>query len=135
MPKFSKRSISNLEGCHPVLQALAHEAIKHSDFTVICGFRGKEDQMKAYASGASSLKWPRSKHNQTPAMAFDAIPYPFISWSGEAAEASFEAMGDAILDAWQKLPQSLTGGYSLHWGGTWKMRDMPHFEIREIKTS
>jgi peptidoglycan L-alanyl-D-glutamate endopeptidase CwlK len=130
MPKFSKRSLSNLNTVHPILKELAQEAIKTFDFTVICGHRGKEDQAKAYASGASSLKWPRSKHNSLPSMAFDAIPYPFVGWAGEASEASFEAMGDAVLDAWEKLPQSLTEGYSIHWGGAWKMRDMPHFEIR-----
>ena len=130
MPKFSKRSLSNLESCHAILQALAHEVIKNFDITIIEGHRGKAKQMEAYASGASSLKWPKSKHNILPSLAFDAIPYPFVSWSGEAAEASFEAMGDAVLDAWQKLPQSLTEGYTLTWGGTWKMRDMVHFEIR-----
>jgi peptidoglycan L-alanyl-D-glutamate endopeptidase CwlK len=133
MPKFSKRSLDNLSTCHPILQALAHEAIKHCDFTVIEGHRDEGKQLQAYMLGHSKVKWPRSKHNQLPSMAFDAIPYPFLGWSGEASEASFEAMGDAMLDAWQKLPQSLIKGYSLHWGGTWKMRDMPHFEIREIK--
>ena len=132
MPKFSKRSLSNLNTVHSILQALAHEAIKVYDFTVIEGHRDEGKQMQSYLMGHSTLKWPKSKHNSFPSLAFDAIPYPFLGWSGDAADAEFEAMGDAVLDAWQKLPQSLTEGYSLQWGGHWsRFVDKPHFQLNK----
>ena len=132
MYKFSKRSITNLATCHPILQVLAQEAIKTFDFTVIEGHRNKQKQMEAYASGASGLKWPRSKHNSLPSLAFDVLPYPFPGWSGDASDAAFEAMADALFEAWEKLPQSLTEGYTLSWGGHWsRLVDKPHFQIEQ----
>ncbi len=131
MPKFSKRSISNLETCHPVLQALAHETIKYFDFTVIEGHRSKAKQMEAYANKTSKLKWPRSKHNQMPSEAFDALPYPFPGWEGMEAKAAFQAQAEAILAAWDRLGD-ITAGWRLvsahvSWG--W---DSPHFQIERL---
>lgn len=83
MPKFSKRSLNNLAQCHPNLQKIAHEAIKEFNFVVICGHRNKADQNKAFDGGFSKVRWPNSKHNKTPARAFDACPYP-IKWEARA---------------------------------------------------
>jgi peptidoglycan L-alanyl-D-glutamate endopeptidase CwlK len=128
MYKFSKRSLSNLATCHPLLQALAQEAIKTFDFTVIEGHRNKAKQMEAYANKTSKLKWPRSKHNKMPSEAFDAIPYPFPGWSGTQSKAAFQAQAEAILAAWEALGDQ-TAGWKLtsahvSWG--W---DSPHFQI------
>lgn len=76
---WSKRSKDNLAECHPDLQRLAAAIDARLDIEVICGYRGKADQDKAYASGNSKLKFPKSKHNKTPALAFDACPNP-INW-------------------------------------------------------
>src|SRR6185503_4741406 len=81
--KFSKRSLKNLAQCHPDLQKIAHEAIKEFDFVVICGHRGEKEQNEAYDNGYSKLRYPKSKHNKTPALAFDACPYP-IDWEARA---------------------------------------------------
>ena len=131
MYKFSKRSLFNLDSCHPILKALAAEAIKTFDFTVICGHRDKAKQMEAYANKTSKLKWPRSKHNQWPSQAFDAIPYPFPGWSGTQSKAAFQAQAEAILAAWEALGDQ-TAGWELtsahvSWG--W---DSPHFQIEKI---
>lgn len=77
---FSKRSLKEIETCHPDLQKILHEAIKYFDFAVTCGHRGKEDQNRAFAEGKSKLKWPNSKHNKVPAMAVDCAPFP-IDWN------------------------------------------------------
>jgi hypothetical protein len=57
---FSRRSKKNLETCEIPLQTLATKALATSpiDFTIICGYRGKKDQDKAFSSGASKLKFP-----------------------------------------------------------------------------
>ena len=125
MPRFSKRSLSNLRTCEPVLQALANEAIKHYDFTVICGHRGKEDQQKAKASGASKLSFPNSRHNSWPSLAFDAVPWP-LDWKDIAA---FKAMQKAIVASWEALDDDVKKGWKLTCGADWKMRDYPHFQV------
>jgi len=120
MPSFSKRSIDNLDSCHPDLRKVAHEAIKHFDFTVICGHRGKAEQNKAFAEGKSKLKWPDSKHNKTPSMAMDCVPHP-LDWSDTQ---SFHAMAKVMKAAAKKL------GVTMRWGGDFKnFFDGPHFEV------
>ena len=79
MPKFSRLSISKLVTCHTDLQELCYEAIKHVDFSIICGFRGEAEQNEAYHNGYSKLEYPFSSHNSDPARAIDVIPYP-VDW-------------------------------------------------------
>lgn len=120
MPTFSKRSLDNLAQCDARLQKVAHEAIKHFDFVVTCGHRGKTAQNEAFAKGNSKLKWPDSLHNKKPSLAFDAAPYP-IDW---ADVKRFDRMG-AVMKAAAK-----TVGVKIVWGGDWKsFKDRPHFEV------
>lgn len=128
MPKFSARSLKNLEQCHPLLQLLMYEAIKVTDFSVICGFRGEREQNEAYDRGNSKLKWPQSKHNQTPSLAVDIVPYP-IDWNDERR---FRTLGTVVKEIWAQLPEEKKEGWSLSWGGDWKtFKDFPHFELRK----
>jgi len=120
MYKFSKRSTDNLASCHPDLRKVAHECIKTFDFTVIQGHRGKADQDKAFAEKKSKLKWPNSKHNKTPSLAFDAVPFP-LDWNDKKA---FDTMGKHMKDAAKKV------GVKIIWGGDFKsFYDGPHFEL------
>ena len=63
MPELNQRSRDKLSTCHPDLWVLAEEAAKHMDFIIVCGYRDKKDQSKAYAGGYSNALWPDSKHN------------------------------------------------------------------------
>jgi len=62
MAEFSKKSLTKLETCHPDLQILANEAIKHMDFSIVWGYRNKEQQDKCFQNG-TGVAWPTSKHN------------------------------------------------------------------------
>lgn len=73
---YSGRSITNLNTCHPKLQLLMLEAIKHRDISVIEGHRGEEKQNEYFQAGKSKKQWPDSKHNKLPSLALDAIPCP-----------------------------------------------------------
>jgi hypothetical protein len=75
MPKFGANSQKHLGTLHPDLQKVMVEAIKHFDFAITCGHRGKDDQDKAVAEGKSQTKWPTSKHNSLPSRAVDVAPY------------------------------------------------------------
>jgi peptidoglycan LD-endopeptidase CwlK len=127
---FSRRSKKNLEACEIPLQTLATKALATSpiDFTIICGYRGKKDQDKAFSSGASKVKFPNSKHNKWPALAFDAVPYP-LDWHDIK---SFQELGDHIIETWGSMTDEEKMGFDLSWGGTWKsFKDYPHYELRK----
>jgi peptidoglycan LD-endopeptidase CwlK len=127
---FSRRSKKNLETCEIPLQTLATKALATSpiDFTIICGYRDKKGQEEAFASGASKLKFPNSKHNKWPALAFDAVPYP-LDWHDIK---SFQELGDHIIETWGSMTDEEKMGFDLSWGGTWKsFKDYPHYELRK----
>ncbi len=80
MPSYSERSKFILDTCHPDLQKLMNEVIKHVDCSILEGHRDEERQKRLYKNGRSKVIYPNSKHNSYPSMAVDAIPYP-IDWA------------------------------------------------------
>jgi peptidoglycan L-alanyl-D-glutamate endopeptidase CwlK len=135
MPNFSQRSLDRLNTCHPDIQAVMHEAIKHFDFTVLSGFRSPKEQLELYKQGREFKdgKWVKvgktvtnvdginvkSNHNYSPSRAVDIAPYP-IDWDDIER---FEQMAAVVMDCANKL------GIKLTWGGNWRMKDYPHFEL------
>lgn len=122
MYKFSKTSLDKLETCHPDLTRLMIAALNSSpmDFSVICGYRNKEDQNKAFDKKTTTLKYPESKHNKIPSMAVDIAPYP-INWNDID---SFKQLGEYV----KKVAKDLD--ISIWWGGDWKsFKDYPRFEL------
>ena len=118
---------------HPDLQRVLDEAIKHRDFTLICGHRNEHDQNEAFASGRSKLKYPASKHNKIPSEAVDLAPWfkdpPHIRWDKieEFASLTGFIMGIAA-----------SMGIMLRSGGDWdgdgdhhdqSFMDWPHLEL------
>jgi len=135
MPKFGRRSLGNLSECHPDLQVLAREAIKLIDFTIIEGYRGKEEQDRAFFKKHSKLRFPQSKHNQTPSLAFDIIPYPFNGWENRE---DFYYRAGFILAVARQLYEQGKITHIVRWGGDWDrdddlydqtFMDLPHFEL------
>ena len=142
MPKFGRRSREQLETCHTDLQTLFNTIIKEVDCSVVCGYRNKEDQDKAVASGNSKAVFPEGKHNSNPSTAVDVYPYPidfedidryywFAGWV--RAKAEILRNGGEML-------------YKVRWGGNWDglnngeidftynrrkdvLDDKPHFEL------
>jgi len=127
--KFSKRSLNNLKECHPKLQKIAHEAIKYIDFAVIDGHRSKEEQNLAYENGFSTVKWPMSRHNTTPSLAFDFVPWhkekPHVRW-GDLN--SFIEVITVMKREAKKL------GIVMISGGDWvSFKDYPHIQLRRME--
>lgn len=128
MPTFSVLSEKRLSTCAQPLQDLLREAIKHVDFTVLYGHRGQEEQEDAVRSGASTLRWPLSKHNRLPSMAVDIAPYP-IDWNDTARFAR-------LFGYIERIAQEK--GIKIRWGADWngnyrtkdeRLVDMPHIEL------
>ena len=135
MPRFGTRSKSNLSEAHEDLQKLFNEVIKHYNCSVIEGYRGEEEQNKAFDQGRSGFKFPSSEHNQEPSLAVDVVPWfesrPHIRWD---ATKKFYEFGGFV----QAIAKML--GVEIRWGGNWDMDDelrdqsffdLPQFEIKE----
>jgi peptidoglycan L-alanyl-D-glutamate endopeptidase CwlK len=126
MPKFSQRSLRRLNECHPLLKRLMLSVIQEIDISILCGFRGEKEQNEAFERGTSKLRWPQSKHNVSPSMAVDAVPYP-IDWNDELR---FREMGRVVKEHWERIPAEEREGWTLGWGGDWRtFKDFPHFQI------
>lgn len=125
---FGSKSRERLQELHPDLQAVLKNAIHIVDFSIICGYRGPEEQNKAYRAGRSKLQYPQSKHNRKPSLAVDIAPFP-IHWGNERR---FDFVAGICLG----LAKSM--GIRLRYGGDWDMdgellnnnfNDLPHLEL------
>ena len=132
MPRFGSRSRKNLDTCHPDLQKVSNEVIKHVDCSIICGQRGKEDQNKAFKDGRSKVKYPNGRHNANPSKAVDVAPYP-IDWDNLERFTLFAGFVLGIAKSMK---------IDLIWGNDWNgdfntkdtnFRDYPHFELKKKK--
>jgi hypothetical protein len=133
MPKFGDTSQKRLATCHPDIQMVMNEVIKHFDCSIICGFRGRLEQEEAFSDGRSKARFGESPHNFT--FAVDVVPYP-IDWEDRERMTYF---------AGQVMATARNLGIKLRWGGDWDMDtelednsfdDLPHFELlnwREMK--
>ncbi len=131
MPKYSERSLAELGTCHPDLQRVFHEVIKHWDCVVLEGARSPEQQQEYVRRGVS--KTLHSKHLRQSdgwSHAVDVAPYP-IDWRDIER---FRAFGGFVLGVAAVL------GVPLIWGGDWdgdrqfkdqSFVDLPHFELKE----
>lgn len=82
MPVFSKISRNRLSECHEDLQTLFNHVIQFYDCSVLCGFRTKVDQERAFNDGLSKVHYPGT-HSTKPSIAVDVAPYEgtSVDWS------------------------------------------------------
>lgn len=125
---FGATSKKKLDTCDSRIINIMEKAIEIMDFTVLCGHRDEIEQNKAFNSGRSKLRWPRSKHNGNPSKAIDVAPFP-IDWHDTRRFAYLAGIIIGIADQ---------SGIKLRWGGDWNMdgevkdnnfNDLVHFEI------
>jgi peptidoglycan L-alanyl-D-glutamate endopeptidase CwlK len=132
MARFGATSLARLGTCDARLQEVLSTAIEITDFTILCGHRGRLAQNRAFIEGHSKARFGQSKHNTTPSQAVDIAPYP-IDWSDTEA---FVYLAGII----RAVSHDLGYGNIIRWGGDWdqdermrdeRFRDYPHFEIKE----
>ena len=117
---LSKTSRQKLNTCHSDLIKLIEAVAETEKCAVICGFRGRHEQEKAYYEGKSKAKWGQSKHNLKPSHAIDVVPVP-LNWEDIPA---FEKLGEKIMAKAKEL------GISIRWGRDFtNLKDYPHFEL------
>lgn len=124
MPTLSEVSRIRLASCHPDLQRLAERAIELTDFAILCGHRGQDEQHVAFLAGTSKLDWPDSRHNSAPSEAMDLAPYP-IDWTDTGR---FHVMAEIIKAVAREMD------IAIEWGGECfhGFVDMPHFQLRRL---
>ncbi len=134
MSNYSKQSSSNLSECHADLQTLFNIIIKNWDNTIITGRRNKKEQNKKFAKKLSKVQWPNSKHNQTPSMAVDSVPYPTLYTDRE----NMIAYSGYVLGIAQMLYDYGAMDHKIRCGFDWNQNDrlddenwldIGHFEI------
>jgi len=132
MARFGESSLRNLQGVHPDLQTLFHEVVKHFDCSVISGVRTDEEQQALYARGRTedgeivTFKdgiVNKSKHQL--GLAVDVVPYPTLY----SDEAIMEEFGLYVLDVASEMKKQGLIDKKITWGGTWRFRDLPHFQV------
>jgi len=130
MAKFSKYSKEQLESCDKRIQAILNEAIKIFDFRVICGHRGELAQNEVFEKGYSKLKFPKSKHNESPSKAVDIAPYP-IDWENRKRFYYLQGIIRGIANC-----MGIYIRQGVDWDGDGKFKDqhfddLPHWELKE----
>jgi peptidoglycan L-alanyl-D-glutamate endopeptidase CwlK len=134
MPNYSNRSQEKLKTCHKDLQIVFNVVVRYFDNTIVCGERGREAQNKAVSDGFSKVKYPNSKHNKTPSMAVDSIPYP-IDWKDVNRMRYYAGF---VVGIASYLYETGVIKHRVRWGGDWdkdtqvndqRFNDLPHFEL------
>ncbi|TWP28818.1 M15 family peptidase [Apibacter muscae] len=137
MAIFSKRSKNNLKGIHPNLVKVMNEAIKNTpiDFTITDGIRTTEQQKELYAKGrtnpgkiVTNADGVRNKSNHQPkadGYGYAVDLYPYYNGSVQVNDdIRLRTIASHILNTAKSL------GIRIEWGGHWKFRDYPHFELK-----
>lgn len=136
MYSFSQRSKNNLLFIHPDLVKVMNEAIKNSpiDFIITDGIRSTEEQRKLYNQGrttpgkiVTNADGVNNKSNhqvKSDGYGYAVDLYPFYNGSAQLNDAKgLKVISDHIKSVAKEL------GVNVQWGGDWKFKDYPHFEL------
>lgn len=116
---LGSKSLANLAGVHPDLVAVVKRAIKLTpvDFRVQQGLRSKSEQELLVKKGASRTM--NSRHLTGHAVDLVALVAGEVRWDWPLYHQIAKAMKAAAKDL--NVP--------ITWGGDWKFKDGPHFEL------
>lgn len=97
------------------------------EYVAISGNRGEAEQNAIYAQGrtkpgkvVTNARYPFSNHNHRIALDFGVFK------AGKYVDGSNPSEAEKVHRAVSQLCEK----YPIDWGGNWKTKDFPHFEIR-----
>ena len=136
MNKWSKRSVTNINTVHRLLQIIAQRIILISlyDIGVLYngGKRDAETQNEIYLEGNSRCDGYIILSMHQYGLAIDFIPYVDneFSWTNKKA---FLTIAKLIFKIWDEMVISgESKDYFLHWGGFWNAKDIDNNGLLEI---
>jgi peptidoglycan L-alanyl-D-glutamate endopeptidase CwlK len=118
---LNPRSERNLQGVHKDLVRVVRLAGKRADFIVTEGLRTVARQKQLVAAGASQTM--NSRHLTGHAVDVAALVDGKVRWDWTL----YARIADEMKAAAKEL------GVPIIWGGDWKFRDGPHFELDRKK--
>ena len=136
---YGRRSLNKLETCHEGLITIAPIVLSRSpyDITIVHGWRGEDIQNALQESGASTKRYPHSKHNFTD---HDGAPMSlaldFAPWVGGTIPWGETHIFACIAGMFICVGREF--GYTVRWGGDWdsdglttdqKLMDWGHIEL------
>lgn len=138
--KLSQASLTHLEGVHPDLVAVVKLAIEISeiDFSVIDGVRTFEEQYQHYLNKASPLNGIKRGHHKDGIKGTGVSRHqtghavdlaPWVNGKSRFEDAYCDKVAKFMFQAAKEL------NISLEWGGNWKSKDKPHFQLPRSKYS
>ena len=116
---FGSRSLKRLEGIHPDLSKVMDRAIATTDidFSVLEGMRTLATQRKYVATGKS--KTMNSRHLTGHAVDIAPLIDGKVTWDWAVYDRFAPIIKQAAKDV----------GVKVEWGGDWKWRDGPHWQL------
>jgi peptidoglycan L-alanyl-D-glutamate endopeptidase CwlK len=117
--KFSTRSLKNLQGVHPDLVRVIRRALELTtvDFVVVEGLRTVARQKQLLAAGAS--KTMNSRHLTGHAVDLAPMVAGQIRWDWPL----FHKLAPSVQQA------AAESGVPIEWGGDWRFKDGPHWQL------
>ncbi len=116
---FGPQSLRRMQGVHADLRKVMHRAIATTDidFTVLEGLRTLAQQRRYYATGKS--KTMRSRHLTGHAIDIAPLVDGKVTWDWTVYDRFAPIIKQAAKDV----------GVKIEWGGDWKWRDGPHWQL------
>lgn len=123
--RFGVKSRRKLNTCDPRLVKVAERALELSpvDFTIVWGWRNKEQQNAMVASRVSKKRWPHSKHNAHKKRKNDIVPnskaLDFAPWVGNTIPWDDTHVFAVIAGCFFAAAKELK--INIRYGGDWDM--------------
>lgn len=140
MYKYSQKSLTKLNTCHPDIQKIFKKAIQFIDITILEGQRSMERQEELVRTGMSqTMNSKHLKQDDGWSHAVDAALWP-VDWNDKDR---FVYLGGFIIALAEIMYKNGEITHKIRWGGDWdsdqnikehSFFDGPHFEIYKPNT-